>query len=233
MKKIKIIASITAISCLILSMNNAIAQTPTPVTKGSSHTYTATPLPEGSDYTYTWSVDGGSNSSFGTGAKTNAILWDGAAGVHTITVYPTDNKTGCKGNNFKFQVNILDNLGIKWESTSATLCPITDNQTGGSFDLIADFTGIDGDWSFKYTIDGGSEQSVSVLAASGKTSKITIASVTNPSNTDKITHTYKITEVTSPDGVISKYDALDTNPDHTFTVTINATPGISGITQGN
>ena len=70
-------------------------------------------------------------------------------------------------------------MNIVWSATTSTQCPKTDNQTG-DFSLTATYTGITGAWSFKYSIDEGTEQTVSV--ASGTTSSVAVTGFANNGN---------------------------------------------------
>jgi hypothetical protein len=226
MKKINILLSSLIIVFLMFSISNASSQIK--VTKGSTHKYSVTPDPTTAVYNYNWKTTGGTSSTFGTAATTNNILWDGAAGDYTLTVYPSNTTTGCAGNNQTLTVSIVD-MNITWSALTSTSCPNTDNQTG-DISLTATYTGITGAWSFKYSIDGGTEQSVSV--ASGTTSTVTIPGIKNTSSTATADHTIRITSITTPDNYTFAYDGTETDKaSHLHTVTVQPTPATGAITQ--
>jgi hypothetical protein len=208
-------------------MSNANAQVQ--ITKGSTHKYSVTPLPGTATYDYHWSVTpGGTTSTFGTAATSNDIVWDGASGTYTITIYPTKPVSGCAGNNQTLSVTVVD-MNIVWASTSSTQCPKTDNQTG-DFSIIANYTGVSGAWSFKYIIDSGSEQTVNVAA--GNSSTVNITGFTNASNTATASHTIRITSVTTPDNYTANYTGAESDAaTRLYTVTVDPTPGTTGIIQ--
>jgi len=214
-------------ACLLLfCIDNTNAQVQ--VTKGSTHKYSVTPLPGTATYEYHWSSNGGTSSTFGTAAATNDIVWDGAAGAYTITVYPVKPVSNCAGNNQTLAVTIVD-MSIAWSVTSSTQCPKTDNQTG-DFSIIANYSGVSGAWSFKYSIDGATAQNVDV--ASGSTSTVSISGFANTSNTATATHTVQITSITTPDGYTVNYSGSEADAaTRLYTVTIDPTPGTSGIIQ--
>lgn len=198
------------------------------VTKGSTHKYSVTPLPGTATYNYNWSVTGGTSSTFGTAAASNDVLWDGAAGSYTITVYPVKPVSNCAGNNQTLSVTIVD-MNIVWSTTTSTQCPKTDNQTG-NFSITANYTGIVGAWSFKYSIDGAADQNVSV--ASENTTAISIVGFTNASNTATANHTVRITSITTPDNYTVAYTGAETDAaSRLHTVTVDPTPATTGIIQ--
>ena len=227
MKKIGIFLSCFVGILLLFSMQYANAQVQ--VTKGSTHKYSVTPLPGAATYDYHWSVTpGGTSSAFGTSATSDDIVWDGATGTYTITVYPTKPASGCAGNNQTLSITVID-LSILWASNSSTQCPKTDNQTG-DFSIVANYTGVTGAWSFKYSIDGGATQTVNIAA--GNSSTVTVSGFTNASNTATADHTIRITSITTPDNYTVNYTGAE--PDaatRLYTVTVNPTPASTGIIQ--
>jgi hypothetical protein len=226
MKTIRVLTSLLVVTLLLCYTEVAKAQVQ--VTKGSTHKYSVTPLPGAATYNYNWSVTGGTSSVFGTLATTNDILWDGAAGTYTLTVYPVKPISNCAGNNQTLSVTIVD-MNLVWSTTSSTQCPKTDNQTG-DFSITANYTGIVGAWSFKYSIDGGADQTVNVAA--GNTSTVNITGFTNASNTAQATHTVRITSVTTPDNYTLAYTGAEADAaTRLYTVTVDPTPGTSGIIQ--
>jgi hypothetical protein len=227
MKKNNLIIGFSVAALLMFCYSSAQAQVN--VTKGSTHRYSVSPLPGSATYDYHWSVTpGGTSSTFGTADTSDAIVWDGAPGTYTITIYPTKPVSGCAGNNQTLIVNVIG-MSIAWSATSSTQCPRTDNQTG-DFSVVANYTGVTGAWSFSYIIDSGTEQTVNV--ASGNSSTVNITGFTNTSNTAAATHTIHITSVTTPDNYTVNYTG--TEPDaatRLYTVTVESTPGTSGIIQ--
>jgi hypothetical protein len=199
------------------------------VNKGSTHKYSVTPVPEGATYIYHWSVTpGGTSSDFGTGATSNDILWDGEAGTYVITIFPTKEISGCAGNSQTLSVKVVD-VNITWAVISSAQCPKTDNQYG-DFILTANYTGPAGAWSFNYSIDGAASLTVNVAA--GTTRDLTIPGFINTSNTSTVIHTIKITSVTTVDGFTLNYNGTETDAaTRIHTVTVDPTPGTSGIIQ--
>jgi hypothetical protein len=198
------------------------------VTKGSKDKYSVTPIPESTTYDYNWSVTGGTSSNFGTASTTNDIIWDGAPGIYTITVYPSIPGFDCKGNNQTITVTVVA-MNIIWTTAGSTQCPKTDNQTG-DFSIVANYTGVPGTWSFKYSIDSGAPRTVYVAA--GNHSTVDITGFTNASNTATADHTIRITAVTTPDKYTVNYTGAE--PDAStrlYTVTVDPTPATSGIIQ--
>ena len=227
MKKIGILFSCYIATFLLFGINNLVAQVQ--VTKGSTHTYSVTPLPGAATYDYHWSVTaGGTTSAFGTTATSNAIVWDGLAGAYTITVYPSKPVSNCAGNNQTLLVTVVD-MNILWATTSSTQCPKTDNQTG-DFSITANYTGVAGAWSFKYSIDGAAAQTVNVAA--GNTSNVSITGFTNASNSATAAHTMRITSVTTPDNHTVNYTGVEADAStRLYTVTVDPTPATTGIIQ--
>lgn len=199
------------------------------VTRGSVHHYSVAPFSGSPAYDYYWSVTpGGTISDFGISDTTNDILWDGATGLYTISVYPTHQVTGCAGNNEMLSINVVE-MNIMWASNSSTQCPGTDNQSG-DFTLNADYIGIIGAWSFKYSIDAGAEQIVNV--ASGNSVAVNISGFVNPSVTTPAIHTIRISQATSSDKYTAIYSGSESDAAaRLYTVTIDPTPNTSGIIQ--
>ena len=228
MKRVNNLYWIFICSPLFLFMNIVNAQQQ--VTKGSIHTYSVTAGSDAVDYVYHWSASGGTSSPFGTGDTTNAILWDGLPGLYTLSVFVEQPVTKCLGNNQSFAIRIVG-MNIFWSEQSSRQCPSTDNETG-TFPITAEYTGIAGNWSFCYRIDDSSSQKVNV--SSGSSSTIYIPGFTNESNSTPENHAIRITSVTSPDNYTIQYTG--TEPDaasRIYMVTIEPTPGTSGIIQIN
>ncbi len=199
------------------------------VSKGSIHHYSVSPLPDTASYDYHWMVTpGGTSSYFGTDDTTNDILWDGAAGLYTITVYPTGIVSGCAGGNQTLLISIVE-MNIVWSSTGSTQCPKTDNQSG-NFSITADYTGITGAWSFTYRIDDAAEQLVTVAA--GNIATIDINGFTNTSGTTPVIHTIRISSITTPDNYTFNYSGMESDAfTRLYNVTVDPTPNTSGIIQ--
>jgi hypothetical protein len=227
MKRIGIIYSCFVTALLFYSVNNVNAQVQ--VTKGSIHHYSVSPIPGAATYDYHWSVTpGGTSSDFGTSDTTNDIIWDGATGIYTITVYPTKPVSNCAGSNQILLINVVD-MNIVWSSTSSTQCPKTDNQSG-DFTLFADYTGVTGAWSFKYSIDGAAEQTVNIAA--GNSANVSIDGFTNASSTAPAIHTIRISSITTPDNYTVNYTGTEVDAStRLYTVTVDPTPNTSGIIQ--
>jgi hypothetical protein len=227
MNKQPILTGMLAITLLLFMVSHINAQVE--VTKGSTHKYSVTPLPGSATYDYHWSITpGGTSSAFGTAATTNDIVWDGTAGTYTITVYPSKPVSNCAGNNQTLSITVV-NMNIVWSATSSTQCPKTDNETG-DFTITANYTGVSGIWSFHYSIDGGTDQTVSVT--SGITKDVTVSGFINTSNTATEAHTIRITSVTTADSYTVNYTGAEADAaSRLYTVTVDPTPGTTGIIQ--
>ncbi|MFO7657107.1 MAG: hypothetical protein R6W78_08570 [Bacteroidales bacterium] len=227
MKSIGIIYSCLLTVFLFCCVNHAHSQVQ--VTRGSVHHYSVSPIPESATYNYHWSVTpGGTSSDFGTAATSNDVLWDGATGTYTITVYPTKPVSNCAGSSHTLLVNVVD-MNIVWSSISSTQCPKTDNQSG-DFSIVADYTGVMGAWSFTYSIDELSEQTVNI--AEGNSTIVNIDGFTNSSNTEQAIHTIRISSITTPDNHTFNYSGSESDAaTRLYTVIVEPTPGTSGIIQ--
>ena len=227
MKRIGIIFCCFVTALVFYSVNNVNAQVQ--VTKGSTHYYSVSPVPGTATYDYHWSVTpGGTSSEFGIADTTNDIIWDGATGIYTISVYPTKPVSGCAGNSQILLINVAD-MNIAWSSTSSTQCPKTDNQSG-DFSITADYTGVTGAWSFKYSIDDTDEHTINVAA--GNSAIVNIDGFTNASSITSAIHTIRITSVTTPDNYTVNYTGTEFDAaTRLHIVTVNPTPGTSGIIQ--
>ena len=227
MKRTGIIFSCLVTTLVFYAVKNVNAQVQ--VTKGSTHYYSVSPIPGTATYDYHWSVTpGGTSSDFGTSDTTNDIIWDEATGIYTITVYPTKPVSNCAGNNQIILINVVD-MNIVWSSTRSTQCPKTDNQSG-DFYITADYTGVTGAWSFKYSIDGADEQTVNIAA--GNSAIVSIDGFTNASGTTPAIHTIRITSVTTPDNYTVDYTGTEFDAaTRLHIVTVDPTPGTSGIIQ--
>ncbi len=227
MRRIGITYSCFIAALLLLGVNDVVAQVQ--VTRGSIHHYSVLPIPDTATYDYHWSVTpGGTSSVLGTAATTNDVLWDGATGMYTITVYPVKPVAGCVGNNHTLLISVVE-MNIVWFSTSSTECPRTDNQTG-DFDLFAEYTGVTGSWSFNYSIDGTAEQTVNVAA--GNSATVTINGFTNASVTSPEIHTIRITSVTTYDNHTVNFTGAEFDAaTRLYMVTVGPTPNTSDIIQ--
>ncbi len=227
MKRIGIIFSCFVTALVFYSVNNVNAQVQ--VTRGSTHHYSVSPVPGTATYDYHWSVTpGGTSSDFGTSDTTRDIIWNGATGIYTISVYPTKPVSNCAGSNQILLINVVD-MNIVWSSTSSTQCPGTDNQSG-DFSITADYTGVTGAWSFKYIIDDAVEQTVNITA--GNSAIVSIDGFTNASFTTPAIHTIRISSVTTPDNYTVNYTGTEFDAaTRLYTVTVYPTPGTSGIIQ--
>ena len=191
MKKIGNISNCLAAVLLFYGVNNVSGQVQ--VTRGSTHHYSVAPVSGNPVYDYHWSVTpGGTSSDFGTADTTNDILWDGTAGLYTITVYPTKPASGCAGSNQSIEIEVVD-MNIVLSPTSSIQCPKTDDQSGG-FSITVNYTGITGPWSFKYSIDGAADQTEFVTA--GNSSVINIDGFINTSNTLTESHSIRTVSYT-------------------------------------
>jgi hypothetical protein len=227
MKRIGILFTCIVTAFLFVCVNHANAQVQ--VTRGSTHHYSVAPVSGPVTYDYHWSITpGGTTSDFGIAETTNDVVWDGAMGLYTITVYPTRQVSGCAGSNQTLFVDVVD-MNIVWSSTNSTQCPKTDNQSG-DFTLFADYTGLTGAWSFKYSIDGTAEKTVNMAA--GNSATLNIDGFTNSSVTIPAIHTIRITSVTTPDNYTVNYTGAEFDAaTRLYTVTVDPTPYTSGIIQ--
>ncbi len=227
MKRIGIIFIWLVTAFLLFSFN--LTQAQVQVTRGSVHHYSVSPVIGTPVYNYHWSVTpGGTLSDFGTADTTNDVLWDGSTGMYTISVYPTKPVSGCAGSSHTLLVEVVE-MTIAWSGTSSTECPKTDNQSG-DFTVDVDYAGLTGAWSLTYSIDGDAGQTVNVAA--GNHASVTIDGFINLSATTQAIHTIRISSVTTPDNHTVIYTG--TEPDaalHIYTVTVEPTPGTSGIIQ--
>jgi hypothetical protein len=227
MKMSVVVTALFVTALLLLGINHAIAQVE--VSKGSTHKYSVTPIPESATYDYHWSVTpGGTTSGFGTGATSNDIVWDGAVGNYTITVYPTRPISNCTGNNITLSIAVVD-MNITWNTNSSSQCPKTDNQTG-DFYLTVNYTGVSGAWSFNYSIDGATPQTVNVPA--GTSIDVLISGFTNDSNSVPASHTIRITSVATADNYKVNFTGAETDAaSHIHTVIVEPAPNTSEIIQ--
>jgi hypothetical protein len=227
MKRIGILFTCIVTALPFISVNQINAQVQ--VTRGSTHHYSVAPISGPSTYNYNWSVTpGGTTSGFGTKDTTNDVVWNGATGLYTITVYPTHQVSGCAGSNQTLIVDVVD-MNIIWSSTNSIQCPKTDNQSG-DFTLFANYTGLTGAWSFKYSIDGTAEQTVNIAA--GNSATVIIDGFVNPSVTIPAIHTIRISSVTTPDNYTLNYTGAESDAAaRLYTVTVDPTPNTSGIIQ--
>lgn len=191
------------------------------VLRGSTHRYSITPVGKNADYKYTWTVSGGTASVLGNGSITDPILWDGDAGIYTVSMFATDKKNGCAGNIQKFQVQIID-FPIRWQGSATTICSSFGNEYR-DFSLVVEFPSTIGKWSFEYQIDNTPVVKVSVT---GGTSKIiNIAGFINHSNQGVEVHKVRITKITMPDGHEFTFDGTELDAAaHLHTVTVNPLP---------
>lgn len=232
LKKIKHMIKINICTCILMicmfNLKTVHLQAQVLVTKGSIHKYSVTPLPTNAIYNYNWSASGGTSSIFGTAATSNDILWDGAAGVYSISVYPVKTTSNCSGMNQTLTIAIVD-MSIKWSTLVSTQCPKTDNETG-AFAISAFYTGIEGPWSFTYNIDDG--PGITIAINSGFTSTIIIPGFTNLSVSNNETHVIKITSVTTPDNYTKIFDGTESDSiSRSYTVSIEPTPATTEIKQ--
>jgi hypothetical protein len=225
MKKSIILINLFVAGLIFANLNKTEAQTTVSVLQGSTHTYSVTPNPGNADYNYVWSITGGTSSALGTSSTTNSVIWDGAVGQYTLTVYAINPTTGCAGNNKTIVINVVA-LGITITGPT-TICPHTDNQTG-DFEVTVTYTGT-GAWSFTIN-DGVTDKTYSV--SNGTTSyKVTIPGYTNTSATATADHIIKITSVTTTGGTV-KYDGTEANAaNHSITIAVHPTPATSDIIQ--
>lgn len=227
MRKVIILLVAVMVVSLVASWEKVHGQTPTvTVIQGTSHTYSVTPVPNGANYEYHWSVNGGTSSALGTNRTTNSILWDGAPGQYTLTVYAVNPTTGCAGNNQNIIINVIAMGGFTLTGPSE-VCPHTDNQTG-DFEITVAYTG-SGAWSYVLT-DGVTNRTINVNAGT-TTSTVTIPGYANASSSNVATHVLRITSVTTSDGTVT-YDGNETNAsNHRISVNVQPTPATSGIIQ--
>jgi hypothetical protein len=227
MKRVGVIYSCFVAALLFYGVDHANAQVQ--VSKGSTHHYSVSPIPDAATYDYHWSATpGGTSSDFGTAATSNDIIWDGETGLYTVTVYPTKPVSNCAGSDQTLLIAVVE-MNIIWSSTSSTQCPKTDNQSG-DFSITADYTGVTGAWSFKYSIDAAVEQTVNVAA--GNSVVVNIDGFTNASGTTPAIHTIRISSVTTPDNFTVNYTGTELDAiTRLYTVTVDPAPNTSGIIQ--
>jgi hypothetical protein len=216
-----------AAALLILSLDNAWAQHPqVTVIQGTTHTYSVTPVPNGANYEYHWSVTGGTSSNFPNTNNSGNIIWDGAPGQYTMTVYAVNPSSRCAGNNQTLIVNVVAMGGFTLTGP-AEVCPRTDNQSGDFVVNIAYSGG--GEWSFTLN-DGLTDRTVNV-AAGTSSSALTIPGYSNLSSINVATHVLRITSVTTAEGTVV-YDGNEADIDnHRIMVNVQPTPATSGIIQ--
>lgn len=213
----------TALLAIFAVNTNAQQQ----VTKGSTHTYEVT---DNVDYTFNWSATGGTSTDLSTETANSVdITWDGAAGTYDVNVYATS-INNCDGDNSTLQVEIIA-ASIAWNVASADECPASDNNTVTPNTITADFTGIDGDWSFTYSIDGGADQTVNVTGPDKSYDLTLPAGLYNNATGTDVTHEVVITSLTTPDGVTFNYDGTEADAaDHLFELKVYPKPTTSAIT---
>lgn len=211
---------------LLACLNDSVAQTTVTVLQGSTHTYSVTPLPGGATYDYHWAVSGGSSSIPGNTSTTGSILWDGATGQYTLTVYAVNAISGCAGNNKMLVINVVA-LGITLIGPANPVCPHTDNQTG-DFPATISYTGTDA-WSF--TLNDGITDRTFNIPAGTQNYEVTIPGYTNASATATTNHAIRITSATTTAGTVI-YDGNEADAaNHSITVTVQPTPATSDIIQ--
>jgi hypothetical protein len=226
MKKSIVFTLSFAAALLFAGLNKSDAQTPVTVLQGSTHTYSVTPVPDGATYEYHWSVSGGTSSIPGNTSTTGNIVWDGATGQYTLSVYVENPATGCAGNNKVLVINVVA-LGITLVGPANPVCPHTDNQTG-DFIVTVNYTGTDA-WSFVIN-DGVTDRTISVPAGT-QNYDVTIPGYTNTSALVTAGHTIRITSVTTTSGTVT-YDGNEVDAaNHGITVTVQPTPATSDIIQ--
>ncbi|MBN1143365.1 MAG: gliding motility-associated C-terminal domain-containing protein, partial [Bacteroidales bacterium] len=194
------------------------------VTKGSTHHYSVAPIQDGAIYNYHWLVTpGGTSSDLSAKDSSSNILWDGATGEYTISVYPTKPGSACAGNVQTLVVEVSD-MHIAWSEAGTAECSRTRHQSG-DFNITANYTGILGVWSFEYTIDGGAEQTVNVT--NGNYAIISIDGFTHTSGSNPEIHTIRISSVTSRDNCTVNYTGTETDAAaRLYTVVVDPPPNI-------
>jgi len=194
------------------------------VTKGSTHHYSVAPIHNGAIYNYHWFITpGGPSSDLGVTDSTYDILWDAAAGTYTISVYPTKLVSTCAGNVQTLIIEVAD-MHIAWSVAGSTQCSRTQHQSG-DFNITANYTGVSGEWSFEYIIDGGAEHTVNVTG--GNNAVIYIDGFTNTSGSIPEIHTIRISSVTTADNYTVNYSGTETDAaTRLYTVTVDLPPNI-------
>lgn len=188
------------------------------VLRGSAHRYSSTPASRNANYTYLWSVTGGTTSVFGNGSTSNPIVWDGPPGLYTVSMYPSDARTGCAGNTQNFKVKVID-FFVRWQGVSSTVCSAYGTEER-DFSIVAEFTQTSGNWSFEYQIDDHTPIKVTVNGESNKI--INISGFVNRSTTTVDTHKIRIVRITIPDGHQFTFDGSEKDAAaHVYTVTVN------------
>jgi len=191
------------------------------VLRGSTHRYSITPVGKNVDYKYSWSASGGTSSVFGNGSTSDPVLWDGQAGIYTVSMFPTDKKNGCAGNVQTFQVQVVD-FPIHWQGTATTICSSYGNEYR-DFSLVIEFPATTGTWSFEYQIDN--TPVVKVTVTGGTVKILNIAGFINHSNQGVEVHKVRITKITMPDGQKFTFDGTELDAaKHIHMVTVNPLP---------
>lgn len=212
------------LTCVVWNTSSVAAQEF--VLRGSTHRYSISPVGTNVDYRYTWSVSGGTSSVLGSGATTDPILWDGTAGIYTLSMFATDKKNGCAGNIQTFQVQIID-FPVRWQGYSTNICSSFGNEYR-DFTLVAEFPGTMVSWSFEYQIDNTT--SVKVTVNGGTTKAINIAGFINHSNQGIEIHKVRITKIIMADGHQFAFDGTELDAAaHMHTVTVNPLPSAGTI----
>jgi hypothetical protein len=191
------------------------------VLRGSTHRYSISLVSANASYTYKWSVTGGTTSIFGNGSTSEPILWNGPPGLYTISMFPSDTKTGCAGNIHYFKVQVLD-FFVRWQGVSTTVCSAYGNEDR-DFSIVAEFTQTYGLWSFEYQIDDNTPIKVDIKNGTFKV--INIAGFINRSNTTLEIHKIRITGITISDGHYFTFDGTESDAtSHIYTIMVNPAP---------
>jgi hypothetical protein len=188
------------------------------ILKGSYHRYSISPVNTNANYKYIWSVTGGTTSVFGNGSISEPILWDGPPGFYTISVFPSDIKTGCAGNFQNFHVQVID-FFVRWQGISTTICSAWENEER-DFSIVVEFSKTSSPWSFNYQIDDN--KPVKVIINGDTTMMINISRFINRSSTNPETHKIRITNITIPQGHHFTFDGTESDAAaHIYTVMVN------------
>jgi gliding motility-associated-like protein len=193
------------------------------VLKGSTHRYSISPVSKGSNYFYTWSVSGGTTSFFGNDSISKPILWDGAPGLYSISMFPTDNRSGCKGNIHYLQVLVRD-FSIRWQDTSTMVCSLSGNQYL-DFPAEIDFTKNSGTWTLDYQVDNSTPVQTTIQSSTSET--LHIPGIINLSNTPSERHKIRFLKIKDSAEHQFIFDGTELDAvHHILLVMVNPTPHV-------
>jgi gliding motility-associated-like protein len=224
MLKQKVYILFLTVEMLLAGLHKAGAQQAVTVVQGSTHAYSVSPVPNGAPYSYVWSVSGGTSSKPGN-SNSIGIVWDGAPGQYTLSVYMVNNLSNCPGNVQNLVVNVIPkatSFSIYWQTDTTNICAshILSSQ---EFSIGVAFSHQPGTCSFEYQLNNSTPVTVQVNNENTKT--INFKGIQNPSGTEPELYNIRITKLTTPDGKTTVFDGTETEiTSHRHVIKVNPLP---------